>query len=204
MKTPLKIFTLLLAGALISANPIKKKHEVGDKATSFSLKNVDGKIISLKDYKEEKGVILVFTCNGCPYSKMYEKRIVDLQNRYGNKGYPLVAINPNDSQKSPEDSFEKMVKLAKKKNYPFPYLQDVDQSITKAYGATNTPQVYLLKNHENEFYVSYIGAIDNNTRNARKATKKYVESAIESLDSGKEVKVKKTKAIGCTIKWRDA
>ncbi len=204
MKTLLKIFTLLLVGVLMAGVPTKKGHDVGDKATAFSLKNVDGKNVSLQDYKSEKGVILVFTCNVCPYSKMYEQRIIDLQNQYADKGYPVVAINSNDPDKSPGDSFDEMVKLADEKSYPFPYLYDADQSIAKAYGATNTPHVYLLKSVKGSFYVSYIGGIDNNARNGEQASKKYVESAIEDLDNGKEVKVKSTKVIGCTIKWKAA
>jgi len=158
----------------------------------------------LKDYKSEKGVILIFTCNVCPYSKMYEQRIIELQNEYVHKGYPVVAINSNDPQKSPGDSFNEMVKLADEKSYPFPYLYDEDQSIAKAYGATNTPHVYLLENQKNGFYVSYIGAIDNNSRDGNQANNKYVESAIEALDNGKEIETKSTKAIGCTIKWKAA
>lgn len=203
MKVLLKLFTLLLVGVLIAGAPVKTGHKVGDEATSFSLKNVDGKTISLKDYNDEKGVILVFTCNTCPYSKMYEQRIINLQNEYTDKGYPVVAINSNDPQKSPGDSFDEMVKLSDEKSYPFPYLYDADQSVAKAYGATNTPHVYLLKNNKGTFYVSYIGAIDNNSRNGNQAKKKYIESAIEALDSGKEIKTKSTKAIGCTIKWKN-
>ena len=105
MKTVTKIFTLLLVGFLMAGMPTKKGLDVGDQAATFSLKNVDGKMVSLKDYKSEKGVILIFTCNVCPYSKMYEQRIIELQNEYAHKGYPVVAINSNDPQKSPGDSF---------------------------------------------------------------------------------------------------
>lgn len=204
MKTGFKIFTLLMIGVLIAGAPIKKGHNVGDEATSFSLKNVDGKMISMDDYKKEKGLIVVFTCNTCPYSKMYEQRIIDLQNEYADKGYPVVAINSNDPNKSPGDSFDEMVKLAKEKSYSFPYLYDADQSIAKAYGATNTPHVYLLNNDKGTFNVSYIGAIDNNARDGADANEKYVESAIDALNNGKDIKKTKTKAIGCTIKWKAA
>jgi len=204
MKTALKIFALLLVGILVAGSPVKMGHEVGDEATSFDLKNIDGKTISLKDYMDEEGVILVFTCNTCPYSKMYEQRIIDLQTAYADKGFPVVAINPNDPMKSSGDSFDEMVNLAKEKNYNFPYLYDADQSIAKAYGATNTPHVYLLNNNKGKFYVSYIGAIDNNARNGADADKKYVESAIDALKQGKDIKETSTKAIGCAIKWKAA
>ena len=97
-----------------------------------------------------------------------------------------------------------MAKLSDKKSYPFPYLYDADQSVAKAYGATNTPHIYLLKNNKGSYYVSYIGAIDNNARDGNQANKKYIESAIEALDSGKDIDTKSTKAIGCTIKWKAA
>jgi peroxiredoxin len=202
MKTVLKIFTLLLVGVLVAGSPVKNGHEVGDEATSFDLKNIDGKSISMKDYADEEGIILVFTCNTCPYSKMYEQRIIDLQTAYVDKGYPVVAINSNDPMKSPGDSFDEMVSLAKEKSYNFPYLYDADQSIAKAYGATNTPHVYLLNRNKDKFYISYIGAIDNNARSGADADKKYVESAIDALKNGREVNETSTKAIGCTIKWK--
>jgi alkyl hydroperoxide reductase subunit AhpC len=128
----------------------------------------------------------------------YEDRIIELHEKYARKGVPVIAINPNDDEKSPNDSFAKMQERSKEKGFPFPYVYDETQEITKAYGATNTPHVYVLDATKT---VKYIGAIDNNTKSAEDANKKYVEDAVDAVLNGVEVPEKKTKAIGCTIKW---
>jgi len=172
----------------------------GDNAYDFSLKNVDGKTVSLSDYSDQKGVIVVFTCNPCPYANAYEQRIIALHQNYADKGFPVVAIDPNDEKLSPEDTFAKMKEKAEKKGYPFPYLKDETQEVYKAYGATNTPHVYLLKNDGGTFKVAYVGAIDNNAMDAGSVTKKYVENAIQAILSGNSPTPASTKAIGCGIK----
>lgn len=174
----------------------------GDAAVDFTLKNVDGKMISLSDYSEEKGVILVFTCNPCPFSKAYEQRIISLHNRYSEDGWPVVAINPNDDKVSPDDTWDKMKVRAAEKSFPFPYLKDVTQEVYKAYGATRTPHIYLLHNTGNGFKVAYIGAIDNNAMNAAAVSERYVETAIQAVMQGKTPNPARTDAIGCTIKTR--
>lgn len=195
------LFTLLLLlfGVLTWAQGYKP----GDKAIDFKLKNIDGQYVSLADFKEAKGFIVVFTCNHCPFSKMYEDRIIALDKKYKPLGYPVVAINPNDPKKQPEDSFDKMIERAKEKGFTFPYLFDETQEIARTYGATNTPHVFVLKREGRDLIVSYIGAIDDSPREASKASKKYVEQAVDALLSGKEVQVKQAKAIGCTIKWKE-
>ena len=176
--------------------------KVGDQAVDFNLKNIDGKMVSLAADKDAKGYILIFTCNTCPYSVAYEDRIIALHEKYASKGFPVVAVQPNNSKRSPGDSFEKMQKRAKSKNFPFPYLMDETQEVTRTYGATNTPHVYVLNRQPNEsFKIEYIGAIDNNSRNAAAADKHYVEDAVDNLLNGKNIETTKTKAIGYTIKW---
>lgn len=176
--------------------------KVGDKAADFKLKNIDDKTFSLKDYKKDKGVIVIFTCNHCPYSVAYEDRIIALHNTYAAQGFPVVAINPNDVETVPEDSFDEMKKRAKDKNFTFRYLFDDTQAIAKAYGATRTPHVYLLKNSKKGFEVAYIGAIDNSAKDEAAITEKYVEAAIAALQKGEKPTVDATKAIGCSIKWK--
>lgn len=178
-------------------------YKIGDTVAGFNLKNVDGKMIALDDYKSSKGVILIFDCNTCPYSKAYNDRIIELHEKYSPKGFPVITINSNDPNLSPGDSFDEMVKRAKSKKYTFPYLFDETQVVARAFGATNTPHVYVLQKDGSDFKVSYIGAIDNNSRDASSADKKYVEEAVEALLTGKDVPVTKTKAIGCTIKYRN-
>jgi len=204
MKKLTALCFVLIAICFISGKPVLNEgYQVGDTVGSFTLKNVDGKMVSLADYKTSKGVILIFDCNTCPYSKAYNDRIIALNEKYSSKGFPVVSINANDPQMSPGDSFEEMVKRAKNKKYTFPYLIDESQEVAHAFGATNTPHVYLLQKSGNDFKVAYIGAIDNNSRDESAADKKYVEDAIEALLTGSSVPVTKTKAIGCTIKYRN-
>jgi peroxiredoxin len=182
--------------------PVNKGYQVGDKAIDFKLKNIDGKMLSMADFKDAKGFIVIFDCNTCPYSKMYNERIKELHTKYAGNGYPVIAINSNDVQKSPGDSYDAMIKHAGENGIKYPYLYDEDQNIATTYGATNTPHVYLLKKKGADLVVSYIGAIDNNPQNAAGADKKYLEDAIAELEAGKAVSNSKTKAIGCTIKWK--
>ena len=171
--------------------------EIGDKAPGFTLKNVNGKTVSLSDYTDKKGVILTFTCNTCPYSVMYEDRLNELHKTYAPKGYPVVAINPNDPAARPNDSMKKMKERAEEKNFDFVYLQDKGQKVYPKYGATRTPHVFLL---DKELTVQYIGAIDNNAQDASAVTETYLEDAIVALEAGKKPDPNFTKAIGCTIK----
>lgn len=172
----------------------------GDDATAFTLKNVDGKSVSLSDYKDQKGVILVFTCNPCPFAKAYEQRIIRLHNTYKDKGFPVVAINPNDVEISPDDSMEKMKARADEQDYPFVYLKDETQEVYKSYGATKTPHIFLLKNDGGKFKVAYVGAIDDNAMEEASVSSRYVESAIAALVAGTPPDPQSTRAIGCTIK----
>jgi len=190
-----------LAGLFLSlALLLQAEVKPGDTAPDFTLKNVDGQMVSLSDYEGEKGVILVFTCNPCPFAKAYEQRIIQLHKDFASQGYPVVAINPNSPRVSPDDSFEKMQSRAKDKAYPFPYLQDLEQEVYPAYGATRTPHIYLLEKKGNKFKVAYVGAIDDNAMDASAVQKKYLEDAINSLMAGDKPKPSTTKAIGCTIK----
>lgn len=174
---------------------------VGDKAPDFTLKSVDGEMVSLADYKDAKGYIVIFTCNTCPYAIAYEDRIIALHEKYAPQGYPVIAINPNDGEVQPGDSFEKMKERANEKNFPYAYVLDETQNITRTYGASRTPHVFLL---DGDMVVRYIGTIDNNHKDASAADKKYVEDAVEALMAGEKVDPDFTKAIGCTIKWADA
>lgn len=175
-------------------------YKVGDYATDFSLKNVDGKQVSLADYKDAKGFIVIFTCNHCPYAQAYESRIMDLDEKYAPKGYPVIAINPNDPSLQPEDSYEEMVKRAAAKNYTFPYLLDEKQEIYPQYGAAKTPHVYILQKENMDYAVKYIGAIDDNHEKEDQVRVKYAANALDALLAGKPIAQNKTVAIGCTIK----
>lgn len=176
---------------------IHKGYHVGDVATDFSLKNIDGSMKSLADYPDVKGYILTFTCNHCPYAVMYEDRLIALHDKYAPLGYPVIAINPNDPAAVEGDSFEDMQVRAKEKGFTFDYLFDDGQKIYPQYGATKTPHVFLLDKNR---VVKYIGAIDDNARDASSVTVRYVEDAIASLEKGMDPDPATTKAIGCSIK----
>jgi len=184
----------------VTAAPTAGGYEVGDKATDFTLKNVDGSMVSMADYGDAKGFIVIFTCNHCPYSVAYEDRIIDLDNMYRPLGYPVIAVNPNDPDVQPEDSFDKMIERAEEKEFPFPYLFDDGQKIYPQYGATRTPHVYVLEKEQGDLIVRYIGAIDNNYGDADAADEKYVADAVDALLAGSRPEVSSTKAIGCSIK----
>ncbi|MCA6067050.1 thioredoxin family protein [Chryseobacterium sp. RG1] len=177
-----------------------KGYEVGDAATDFKLKNVDGKMVSLSDFKSAKGFIVVFTCNHCPYAKKYEDRIIALDKKYKSQGYPVIAINPNDSSVQPEDGYAQMIERAKQKGFTFPYLVDEGQKIFPQYGATKTPHVFLLQKEGGKNIVKYIGAIDNNYENPNDVSEYYVQDAVNALLKNEPIKMTKTVAIGCTVK----
>lgn len=177
-----------------------KGYEVGDEATDFKLKNIDGKMVSLSDFKTAKGFIVIFTCNHCPYAKKYEDRIIELDKKYKSQGYPVIAINPNDPNVQPEDGYQQMIERAKQKGFTFPYLVDEGQKIYPQYGATKTPHVFVLQKENGKNIVKYIGAIDNNYDNPNDVSEYYVQDAVNTLIKGEPVKMTKTVAIGCTIK----
>lgn len=200
----MKKLVVLMIAAFIGVSAFAQGYKPGDKAMDFKLKNIDGKMVSLTDYKDAKGIIVVFTCNHCPFSVKYEDRINDLAKKYNSAGYPLVAVNPNDTIQYADDAYSKMQVRAKDKGFVFPYLVDDTQAVAKAYGATKTPHVFLLQKEGKEFVVKYVGAIDDNTDDASAVKVKYVEQAIDELNAGKPVSVNSTKAIGCGIKWKKA
>lgn len=197
-----KLFTLIALAFIAFAFTNHAGYHIGDTAADFSLKNIDGKMVSTADYKDAKGFIVIFSCNHCPYAKKYEDRIITLDAKYKKAGFPVIVINPNDPAIQPEDSYKNMQKRAKEKKFTFPYLVDENQAVAKTFGATRTPHVFLLDKVNNELKVAYIGAIDNNTEDASAATEKYVENAIDALQNDKPVSPAMTKAIGCTIKWK--
>lgn len=172
-------------------------YKVGDIAEDFNLKNVDGSMVSLSSMDDVKGYIVVFTSNVCPFALMYEDRLIELHNNMAPKGYPVVAINPNDPTVEEGDSFADMQAKSEESKFPFVYLKDQEQKIYPKFGATKTPHVFLL---DKEMVVQYIGAIDDNARSADEVEVKYVENAIAALQEGEAPSPSTTKAIGCSIK----
>lgn len=194
MKTILILFSSLF---LFTHN---HGYKVGDIATDFSLVNIDNEVVSLANYTDAKGFIVIFTCNTCPYSVAYEDRIVALDKKYAPKGYPVIAINPNDPAAKSGESLSDMKTRAAEKGFTFPYLQDKGQHIYPKYGATKTPHVFILQKQEIGNVVQYIGAIEDSSRNPDAVKEYYVADAVEALLNGNTPKVTSTKAIGCSIK----
>lgn len=205
MKNTMKLFAVVTIVLIVSAFTVNKLtsstgYDIGDIATDFKLKNVDGEMVSLSDYKDAKGFIITFTCNTCPYAVAYEDRIIALDKKYAPKGYPVIAIMPNNPIVKPGDSFEAMKDRAESKGFTFPYLIDDGQEIYPQYGASKTPHMYVLEKTKQGNMVKYIGAIDDNYKDASAVKEKYVENAVDALLNGKAVKQTKTRAIGCSIK----
>jgi peroxiredoxin len=197
----LKLIVLITSIGLLTAftlNSVDAGYKIGDSIQDFSLMNINDTMVSLADYEDAKGFIIVFTCNTCPYSIANEDRIIALDKKYKTQGFPVIAINPNDPVVVPDDSFEKMKVRVQEKGFTFPYLLDIGQKVYPKFGATKTPEVYIVT--QKDLKVQYIGAIDNSSRDANKVTEKYVENAVAALLAGKKIEKTKTSAIGCSIK----
>ena len=195
------IYSLLIFfAAVLTTDSVDNGYDIGDIATDFNLENIDGKFVSLSDFNDAKGFIIVFTCNTCPYAVLYEDRIEVLNKKYAPQGYPLIAIMPNNVQTKPGDSMKSMKQRAIDKGFTFPYLMGAGQKIYPQYGATKTPHVYILESTTRGPVVRYIGGIDDNYKDATLVKTNYVEDAIEALKKGNLIKQTTTKAIGCSIK----
>lgn len=179
---------------------VQEGYAIGDYATDFELMNIDDETVSLHRYEEAKGFIIAFTCNHCPYAVAYEDRIIALDKKYKDQGYPVIAINPNNPEVMEDDSFEKMKIRAAEKGFTFPYLLDDGQTIYPQYGATKTPHMFVLEKTELGNRVAYIGAIDDNYEDESAVTERYVEDAVDALLKGEQPAVTETVAIGCSIK----
>jgi peroxiredoxin len=172
--------------------------DIGTPAPAFELKGVDGEMHSLDDYADAEAVVVVFTCNHCPTAVQYEDRLVQLQEDYHAKGVQLVAINPNEDEGHPTDSYENMITRAEQKGFNFPYLRDGTQEVATAYGAVRTPHVFLL---DQDRKVVYEGRIDDNPHDPEAVGRHDLREALDEVLTGRAVSVPSTKAIGCTVKW---
>jgi glutathione peroxidase-family protein len=207
MKAWISLLAVLMIAAAATFAPAppfadEKVYAIGDAVMDFKLKNVDGRLVSLGDYKNGKGVIIVFTTNHCPFSKAYEERILALDHKYAPQGFPVIAIQPNDPGAYSEDSFENMKIRAQEKNYSFPYLSDDTQSVAHVFGATRTPEVFVLKHTADRFTVEYTGAIDDSPQVPSGVKRRFVEETVNNLLVGRPVVMPTSKAIGCAIKWK--
>ena len=168
----------------------------------FRLQNVDGKFVSLKDYPDAKGFIIVFTCNHCPFAKLYPPRLNELNSRFKPLGVPVIAISSTDTLVYEGDTYPKMVEKAQNEHFNFPYLFDEQQVVAKNFSAQKTPHAFVVWKENGMWVVKYSGAIDDNGAEPAKVKHQYVAAAVDALLSGKEVTIKETRSIGCQILLR--
>jgi peroxiredoxin len=202
MKILKTFFTLIVLGFFISSFSLNSYLSVEKKIKNFSLKSTDNQKISLSDYKDAKGFIVVFICNKCPMAKLYSKRLNNLNLKYASKGIYLIAINSMDTVAYKEENFTLMQKKVKKEQLNFPYLQDKSQKVAKQFGATYTPQSFvIMKDYSGQWIVKYEGSIDDSALDPNK-TNNYLEKATDELLLNKEVSNPYTKSVGCRIFYR--
>lgn len=192
---------LVLAGTAIGGFfGLNKKQDatyvIGDQVGNFSLPTVDGRTVSLSDVAGTSGTILIFTSNTCPFSKLYDGRILQLQDVYGDVGYPVVLINPSDPALKPGDHPDELKKWVSGNNFSSVYLVD-NGEIYLQFGAVKTPEVFLL---DGEKKLRYRGAIDNSAQGAENVSEKYLENAIRALQNNGDPDPTETRAMGCVIK----
>ena len=173
--------------------------KIGSPAPDFNLLGIDGKKYSLASFKDKKALIVIFSCNHCPYVQAYEDRIKQIQKDYQSKGVEFIAINSNEDKGYPEDSFENMKKRAAEQKFNFLYLRDEDQSVARAYDATHTPEIFVFDGNRK---LAFHGKIDDNWQEPNKVKNHYLKDALDELLAGKEISVPETFTIGCTIKWK--
>ena len=196
-----KIFNLMIIFTLMTFLQ-SKELEIGSKIPLFAVKmdQVNGNPISLKDVMGKNGLIVIFSCNTCPWVLAWEDRYNVIYKKYKDKGFDMVAINSNQGTRNSGDSMSDMIKHAKKAKYEFPYTLDEGSKLANAFGATKTPHVYLFDSNAK---LVYKGAIDDNSRNPKKVEDHYLMDALDSMLEGKKISQVSTKAIGCTIKYVD-
>jgi peroxiredoxin len=198
MKKLKNIFIVSVYLFIVSAFAIKQKETILD----FSLKNTDGKMVSLANYKEAKGFIIVFTCNHCPFAKLYPPRLNALNSKYDSLGVPLIAISSTDTMMYEEDTYPKMIAKANDEQFNFPYLFDELQSVAKNFNAQKTPHAFIIWKENEKWVIKYNGAIDDNGMEPEKVTEHYVANAVDALLANKKITIPETKSIGCQIAFR--
>lgn len=168
----------------------------------FLLKCVSGEFVGMSTYPEAKGMIVVFTCNHCPFAKLYPERMNELHRKYAAKGIPLLAISSTDTVLFEEDGFAEMQKISQQQGFVFPYLFDAEQTVVQDFGAQKTPHAFVLARSEKGWKIVYSGSIDDNGADPSAVKHKYVEDAVRAVLKHKKVKVAHTSSIGCFIHIR--
>jgi len=173
---------------------------LGTEAPHFSLPDTRGRTVSIHDYDESRGLLVMFICNHCPYVKHLREALADFGSEFGPKGLGIVAISSNDVERYPADSPDQMAREAKEAGYGFPYLYDETQEVAKAYRAACTPDFFLF---DGDRQLVYRGQFDDSRPgNDRPVTGRDLRAAADAVLAGKPVKGEQTPSIGCGIKWK--
>ena len=199
----LKLFLVVVALGLL-AQPAQAQEALAIgaalPAADRTMPNATGSPTSLAQHMGPRGLAVVFWCNTCPWVRRYESRVLALANEFGPAGVGFVAVNPNDPVAFPGDNMEAMRGQAAEGNYPFPYLADQGSQVARAFGATRTPQIFLFNS---EGTLVYEGTIDDSPSDAAQAQERYFHEALSRMIANEPIRVEKTKAFGCTIKFQD-
>ena len=171
---------------------------IAQTAPPFALPGVDGSDHSLDDYRDASVLVLVQSCNHCPYAQAWEGRINAVQRDYADRGVRVVAISSNDVASHPEDSFEEMQRRSRAQGFTFDYLYDESQEVAHALGSERTPEVFV---YDGDRRLAYHGAVDDN-RDETAASAHYLRDALDSVLAGESPAVADTEPVGCTVKWR--
>jgi peroxiredoxin len=175
-------------------------YQLGQKVNDFTLKDSNGQEVSLSNFKNTKTVVVVFTNNLCPYSKLYENRLVNLNNSYQNRGVKFIFVNPAIGVEDGEETVAEMAKKVSESKFNFPYLADEGQKVSQAFGATKTPEVFVLHGNGKEFMLKYKGAIDDNPQLETGVKESYLRNAIEAVLADRNIQAFDKRATGCLIK----
>lgn len=173
--------------------------QIDESAPDFNLPGVDGQSYSLDSFKDARVLVIAFSCNHCPYVIGSEDRMKQFYDTYSIRGVAFVAINSNEQENHPTDSFEHMVENARQKGFMFPYLRDESQEVALAYGALRTPHYYVFDENRK---LRYTGRMDDNPRNPGQETTHELQDAVEALLRGEAPPVELTNPIGCNVKWK--
>ena len=172
---------------------------IGTSAPAFSLPDVDGETRSLDSFSDAELLVVIFTCNHCPYAIASEDRLIEIQKDYGDRGVQIVAINPNDDVKYPDDSFDKMKERAASKGFNFPYLRDESQEVARAYDAACTPDIFVF---DRDRKLLYNGRIDDNWQAPEQVTRRDLRAVLDAALEGRSVDFEHVPSMGCSIKWK--
>ncbi len=197
----MKLLACISIACITLFTSMKIPPQTANKIENFTLVDViSNRSVSLNDYKSEKGVVLLFTSNACPYTRLYEDRIISLAKEFQGRGIQFLLINSNTASDSNDDSVEQMATVARQKGYTFPYLADKEHKAANLFGATKTPEVMVLQNSGDMFTLKYRGAIDDNPQLPNDVSAQYLKEAIQAVLNKQNLSVVERRPTGCMIK----